>query len=176
MRGCRLFICLVAVMLVVGCEAKTRYGVLNFFFDGVPNPEEKTMQIAEDKKNEQEGSLEKMRNFREHAPYAAKQCQSCHLRGSNKLLKPAEQLCLDCHQIDLKKRWVHGPVASGGCKMCHDPHKSMYPFLLVAEPKDFCLYCHDEKIIFAQEAHREMTAQCTMCHDAHSSDQEHMLK
>ena len=159
--------------LSYGCEGKTRYQVLSFFFDGVPPPGEVTQ---EGKKEVTKVAAQAQSTYREHGPYAAKLCNGCHERGSNKLLLPIEDLCFQCHTLNIRKKYIHGPLASGGCKICHSPHGSIYPFLLISEPKRFCLHCHSQNDILKREVHRETDEQCTVCHDAHSSDNAYLLK
>jgi predicted CXXCH cytochrome family protein len=162
------------ITLAYGCEGKSSYKVLSFFFDGVPLPGETNKAGA--KKEDPTAAANKKEIYREHGPYAAKQCEGCHVRGSNKLLFPIEELCLRCHAMNISKQYIHGPLASGGCKICHEPHGSRYPFLLVAEANVFCLYCHNKNDILKREVHKGMEEQCTVCHDAHSSDKQYLLK
>jgi predicted CXXCH cytochrome family protein len=166
---------LVAVLGIYGCAPKTRYKVLGFFFDGVPNPE----MAVKKKTGEQEDKTASMRavTYRMHGPYASRQCNGCHTPGSNVLILPPEKLCFRCHVLDLSKKYVHGPVAAGGCLMCHDPHGSAYPYFLNSDPATFCLRCHNKKDIFKNKAHKAIDGeQCTSCHDAHSSNKEFLLK
>jgi len=168
---------LLGLWLVYGCAPKTQaqYRVLSFLFDGVPNPEAIKAEQAE-KGKRSDAVKEKRSKFAEHGPFAAKQCNGCHQRGTNALVAPLEELCFRCHQLDLKKGWTHGPVASGGCRECHNPHSSGYPFLLLAKPSEFCYYCHDKKDVLRAAVHKDMTLECTACHDAHSADNRFLLK
>jgi predicted CXXCH cytochrome family protein len=159
-----------------GCDATTRYRALRFFFDGVPAQEEK--KAAGIRKTEA-GEIPRGTagpTSSRHAPYAAKKCDSCHQRSTNVLIAPIDELCFRCHEFRSGKRWVHGPLASGGCRVCHEPHSSRYPFLLVSDSESFCLYCHDEKAVAANEAHKGAATKCTTCHDAHMSDSRFLLK
>jgi predicted CXXCH cytochrome family protein len=167
---------MIIAVFLHGCAANTRYKVLSFFFDGVPSPEETAGEAGKaGKKNRAETASERP-GYLEHGPYAAKQCNGCHVRASNRLVLPIEELCFKCHSLDIRKRYLHGPLASGGCNVCHDPHGSMYPFLLVAESREFCLTCHDANSIAKRNVHKGDKAQCTKCHDAHSSDKMYLLK
>jgi len=169
-----IFACVVATALLFGCNTPKTHGVLTFFFDGVPEPGK--APDAPGRKAEGETVLPAAPRYREHGPYAAKECQACHMKTTSNLILPIGELCFKCHSLDVKKKYVHGPIPSGGCNVCHDPHGSLYPFLLVSEPKEFCLYCHDRNAIAKNDAHKGMETQCTMCHDAHSSDEEYLLK
>lgn len=159
-----------------GCAPQTRYKVLSFFFDGVPNPE-MIAKKQEALKKEDVMSRARAVTYRMHGPYASRHCEGCHTPGSNVLRLPRNKLCFRCHTLDLSKKYVHGPVAAGGCLMCHDPHGSAYPYFLIADPATFCLHCHNRKDIMKNKAHKEIEGkQCTQCHDAHSSNKKYMLK
>jgi predicted CXXCH cytochrome family protein len=89
---------------------------------------------------------------------------------------PVEELCTYCHTIQLNKKMLHGPLAAGGCRVCHSPHGSPYKYFLVSEPREFCLHCHHKKDIEKNEVHTDVEAECTACHDAHASDNAFLLK
>lgn len=177
-----IFLSVVCLVWVAGCAssgvADIKYKVLSFFFDGVPAPvkpgqNEQGTQGAQDKGAGQP----ELGRYAEHGPFAAKLCRACHQQGTNDLVMPIEELCINCHSLNIKKRYVHGPVASGNCKICHEPHGSAYRFFLVDEPKKFCFYCHKTKDVLKREVHKSSTEmQCTECHNAHASDAEFLLK
>jgi predicted CXXCH cytochrome family protein len=156
--------------------AETRYKVLSFFFDGVPPP-----GAAKDAENNKPGKGQKsdvVSSFKPHGPYAAKLCNACHESGSNKLIQPIEELCLYCHSqvLSQAKKRLHGPLATGGCTICHSAHGSQYPYFLLDESKKFCYHCHNEKDVLRREVHNKTGEQCTSCHSAHSSNKEFLLK
>jgi predicted CXXCH cytochrome family protein len=163
-------------VLSMGCNAESRYRVLSVFFDGVPVP-----QMTERGEGEtappSTTSQPRRVGYREHGPYAARLCNACHESGtSNLLVAPREQLCFRCHELKLDRKYIHGPLASGGCLACHDPHSSQYRFFLLAESDDFCLRCHDRGAIAKNKAHAGIAGECTACHDAHMSDKRYLLK
>jgi predicted CXXCH cytochrome family protein len=162
------------VAFLAGCEARTRYRVLSFFFDGVPDPDKVAALAAAAGKDAGEKKARPI--YRSHGPYEAKMCEACHQRGTNTLSLPMEELCFKCHTLDIRKKYLHGPVAVGGCRVCHEPHGSGRLFLLVSEPQKFCFHCHDEKMVSGNEAHKGVDAPCTTCHDAHSSENRFLLK
>jgi len=166
-------------LVLGGCDPQTRYRTLSFFFDGVPEPVERQKEPAPGINTAPErtarAGAEKPRSF-QHGPYGAKLCDACHVRNSNSLVMPLEELCAYCHVFDLSGRKIHGPLASGGCTVCHDPHESQNPKVLVANAREFCLYCHERKDLMKQDVHRDPERECTICHDAHSSQNSYLLK
>ncbi len=168
----------VAVLMVFGCSPKARYNTLSFFFDGVPEPVEMRASASgggEPVDTPANGAGE--HRAINHGPYAAKLCEACHLPGGGKLILPVEDLCLNCHVLNLQTKHIHGPVSSGGCRVCHHPHGSGKPYLLVAEPTTFCFYCHDPNEVGTRDIHRNAKGvQCTTCHNPHGSDNQYLLK
>lgn len=161
------------VALALGCSYKT----LKFFFDGVPEPQKKKQAVRAGATAPENAGTAVRAAYYEHAPYAARECDSCHDRNrTNALVTSKEQLCFNCHDLQLNQKYVHGPIASGGCLVCHDPHSSRYAFLLVSEPSTFCFHCHDPNAIPKDEPHTRTDVQCTLCHDAHMSDKKYLLK
>lgn len=173
------FVLITALLVCAGCSPSTRYKVLSFFFDGVPMPEERIIENSIDKRQDKEQKnkkKEERRFFGEHGPFAAKMCEGCHRRGSNELIFPIEQLCLHCHNLQIEKKWVHGPIVAGGCRICHEPHGSGQPYLLVSESEKFCFHCHSERSVLKNPVHEGINMKCTECHDAHASDNEYLLR
>jgi predicted CXXCH cytochrome family protein len=89
---------------------------------------------------------------------------------------PRDQICFRCHEIALDRQHVHGPIASGGCLVCHDPHGSGNRALLVSASDSFCFDCHDRGVVQAIAGHEGTEEGCTDCHDAHASDSQSLLK
>lgn len=76
-------------------------------------------------------------------------CSECHNThgtvGEGLLSKPTiNQTCYTCHA---EKRgpflWEHAPVAEE-CTLCHTPHGSVHPALLVKRPPLLCQQCHSQ--------------------------------
>jgi len=158
----------------LSCTTAKGHRILELFFDGVPPL---TAPAAAPRPGGPSASAAPDFRVREHGPYAAKLCDACHETGrSNALVVPAEQLCVRCHTLDLRKRYIHGPLLAGGCLLCHDPHESRYPYLLVSDSSTFCVRCHDRSALRAVEGHGEGAPSCTTCHEAHGSDRRFLLK
>jgi len=167
----------ILMILFAGCSATTRHHVLSVFFDGVPDPNARRDQQAGEPATSTAPQASKRPGLREHGPYAARLCQACHKAGAtNALVASADELCFRCHELRVDRPYVHGPVASGGCLVCHDPHSSRFTYLLVSESDTFCLRCHDAAAIAGVAAHAGSESQCTTCHDAHGGDTRYLLK
>jgi predicted CXXCH cytochrome family protein len=101
-------------------------------------------------------------------------CHSAHYSEEKGLLHSDEiSTCLRCHDKDnlgtpplrnikkelAGKKYLHGPLAAGECKACHDPHGSddyrmlrgSYPATLYAPYKEgiygACLNCHEKNLL-----------------------------
>lgn len=181
-----------AVIMIIGCSrryliqdeggnvlgtADQMYRVLSFFFDDVPPPSKPGEGTEENGgKAAPERKAPDKTLSTEHGPYAAKMCEGCHLRGGNRLVAPVEELCYYCHTFRTDKRMIHGPLASGGCRVCHEPHSSGYRYLLTSRSGEFCFDCHNRDDIVSREIHRDVTGGCTTCHDPHMSDNDFLLR
>ena len=158
-----------------GDEPPLTYRILSFFFEGVPYPYKETgKDMAGAKKP---GEKKEKLEYRTHGPFDAKLCDACHIPAEgNKLIMPVEKLCLNCHVLNLKAKKVHGPLFVGGCRICHDPHGSVYRFYLVSDSTKFCFHCHNKKDIDKREVHRDTDKGCTDCHNPHFADNEFLLR
>jgi len=121
-----------------------------------------------------------------HFPSSSLLCRTCHQLGNdaNKLVVPTgkvEGLCFACHLNKVK--WtsmshIHGPVGTGDCTICHDPHGSGSAFQLWADGKGkLCVVCHDGMKKFIDGGaknlvvHGIMNAQgCGACHSPHATN------
>jgi predicted CXXCH cytochrome family protein len=140
-----------------------------------------------------------------HGPYAANACYLCHetsasggLRGfgkiqeakssfakagevSGKLVEPLGELCSMCHESkDPAKAydaglWVHGPVSTGNCVLCHAPHSGPEQYMLEKTADALCVDCHEEGTIFNQSEHKDRY-DCMSCHNAHLGKDSRLLK
>ena len=167
----------VLAALALGCDVTARQKALTTFFDGVPPPKAAKAPPATVPAVDTGGPASRQVGYREHGPYAAKLCSACHdAAATNALVVPKDELCFRCHDLKQTAKYVHGPLASGGCLTCHDPHGSPFGFLLVSESDGFCLSCHDRAAIERIAGHDDPKANCTKCHDAHGSDKNYMPK
>jgi predicted CXXCH cytochrome family protein len=147
-------------------------------------------------------------------------CHSAHYSKATRLLSSDEvSVCLSCHGRDdvgkppLKniktqiegKKYLHGPIAKGSCKACHDPHGSdyfrmlpgPYPAELYVPYQDgiygACLKCHEKNLLRFQETTlytgfrngkrnlhyvhvvNRKGRSCRVCHEPHASDLEKLI-
>ena len=101
-----------------------------------------------------------------HAPVNTERgCASCHSpHASNtpKLLSnTGKELCLGCHRNLIRKNMtvLHGPIQTGMCTACHDPHGAKEANLLIKQfPADIyvpytdqqfelCFSCHNRDLL-----------------------------
>lgn len=112
-------------------------------------------------------------------PGSCGKCHAAHTSKAKRLLPSGEkELCLSCHNTDTLgtpplanikkelegKKYVHGPIMTGKCTGCHDPHGSNgfrlltgpYPATLYAPYTegmyDFCLKCHNKSLLRFSES------------------------
>lgn len=83
-----------------------------------------------------------------HAAAKDGDCSGCHVSddGDHPFHLTAEsvgKVCEGCHGDPAEgRRVVHGPVASGACTACHDPHSSRQSSLLRRAGNELCEECH----------------------------------
>ena len=106
-----------------------------------------------------------------------KKSMACHPndRKGHTVPHPVDALCYRCHKRLDTKKYVHGPLGSGECTSCHDPHGSPNRALAIASPEALCPTCHDQA---SSKRHMKQSrgAGCAACHDPHSSDRNFLLK
>ncbi len=164
---------LLILIILVSCSPETKYGVLSFFFDGVPDPHktEKTKDSANVSKPEKElVAKNAIKTLVMHPPYEEKACDGCHqMNNSYKLKSKQPDLCYTCHEsFESKFKVVHGPVASGYCTECHSPHSSDFKKLLVSDNQKLCFKCHQQSDVLSNDVHSGIgDTKCWDCHNPH---------
>lgn len=110
-----------------------------------------------------------------HKP--VEKCAECHGAGGKGYSVGAakDKVCYRCHGRMDRKKMVHGPMGSGECTACHDPHGSGNRAFTVARPDLLCVSCHDQKASAGHIAKSRGKA-CTACHEPHSSDKVFLLR
>jgi len=106
-----------------------------------------------------------------------KKCADCHPGAPRDfhVARPVDALCYRCHDRMDTKKLVHGPLGSGDCTTCHDPHGSPYRALTVASPDVLCNRCHDQASS-AKHMRESKAKGCVTCHEPHSSSKAFLRK
>lgn len=203
LRGSVLAVVVLAVIIgILGCDPKTKYKVLTFFFDGVPplpgmpgygmepiigpdglvidfdDPRAQAF-LARDRARQAkaEDNAGEVISF-SHPPYTTRKCMACHDKNKS-FSAVTTETCQSCHKAYYDTQWndwVHGPVALGKCSMCHLPHTSKYRGLLNKSARDLCFSCHNEARTLARPHHVEAAFKpCSTCHDPHFTGNRHLL-
>ena len=137
-------------------------------------------------------------------------CEACHepvARGRHgfSLSADPEALCGECHGAVAEGLLQHAPVAEGDCLVCHDPHASDNPALLVgpypvslyaefASDGFFCFDCHDERgftearnsvgtafsngdlNLHYRHVNRPKGRTCRLCHEHHGARRQALIR
>jgi predicted CXXCH cytochrome family protein len=175
---------MVMFLLLASCDEAERHKALTFFFDGVPPLRAETSGAqASGLKDNRAADKTPAGLWHIHEP--VKNCTLCHgeLRraGSGRkvqLVAEVPQLCYTCHkEYSALETWVHGPVATGNCLLCHEPHKTQNEFLLRKPVPGLCYQCHEEQAIRLIKNHAEESyARCIDCHEGHAGTARGLLR
>jgi len=172
------------LLLLASCDEVERHRMLTFFFDGVP-PLQTEASKAEplNLKPGKASDIAPTGGWHIHPP--VKNCTDCHgeqrrMTSSRKveLVADVPQLCYKCHtDYATLEGWVHGPVATGNCLLCHEPHKTKPEFLLRKPVPELCYQCHELGAIRVLKGHAEESyTRCTDCHDGHAGATRSLLR
>jgi len=176
-----------AVGLVVtsACTYRpTRYRVMRFFFDGVPEPGV-VRQIGYAPSSEAARfEVERQHAVADvtmyaHTPYRENRCGGCHSAETGELVRSLERgLCLNCHaSLIADVKYAHGPAAVYGCTLCHHYHTARYKYNLLRPPNETCLRCHMKEDLTTGPYHEGIDQQtCTNCHNPHGGNDRFFLK
>ncbi len=175
---------MVMFLLLASCDEVERHKALTFFFDGVPPLRTETPEAqAAGLKENRTADKAPTGLWRSHEP--VKNCTVCHgeqrrAGAARKVQLVAEvpQLCYNCHkEYSTLQAWVHGPVATGNCLLCHEPHRAKNESLLRKPVPDLCYQCHEEQAIRQIRNHAEASyARCIDCHEGHASAARGLLR
>jgi predicted CXXCH cytochrome family protein len=175
---------MVAFLLLASCDEVESHKMLTFFFDGVPPLRSEISatpsSVAKDSKMVANAPTTV---WSIHEP--VKDCTQCHgsraqrgFSGKVQLVAEVPQLCYRCHkEFSTLEGWVHGPVATGACLLCHEPHKTKTEALLRKPVPDLCLQCHDTQAVRAVKGHADPSyTHCTDCHEGHAGATRNLLR
>jgi predicted CXXCH cytochrome family protein len=156
---------------------------MTFFFDGVPPLPGERSEFGPLDSNEP-GTIGRLATGGWYVHEPLKDCTQCHASRRRarfsrevQLVAEAPQLCYQCHaEYATLSGWVHGPVVTGECLFCHEPHKTKTPFLLTNPVPDLCYRCHDPEALGLIPNHAETAyAQCLDCHAGHAGATRYLL-
>lgn len=142
-----------------------------------------TMQTARNLNSETPAADDPDATWGMHKPL--KSCAPCHGGESDQatsdnphLIAPVPELCGLCHKEYVAMTgWVHGPVATGNCMLCHEPHKSKNQSLLNGPMPELCYRCHEPDVLKLVAGHSgESYTSCNNCHEGHTSPGRMLLK
>lgn len=128
---------------------------------------------------------EGFRPYYTHFPVAREeQCQDCHeLKREpfsyKKMIPSATCVSSQCHSKMGQANFVHGPVGSGTCIACHNPHGSSFKGMITRPGAKGCYICHEteEEEFKGKSVHAPVSeGVCTDCHDPHQSPLRYQLK
>lgn len=185
------------VALLAGLTACTasRYEVLSFFFDDVPDPNApppKQVQDVQPRNLPVRPVAPPTTSVHMHEPYAQRRCDACHKGGStaakrssgafainsmSELLMPADKLCATCHKPS-QAAFQHAPALLGDCSRCHTAHSSRFPHLLLQEKSAaLCAPCHKPEDMPTRDLHATYGSRdCAECHDPHAAERRYLLR
>jgi predicted CXXCH cytochrome family protein len=114
-------------------------------------------------------------------------CEFCHASNGEKhpgkkkgfeFKSTYPDMCTMCHDSKNTMSSVHSPVEEGDCSVCHDPHSSSHPSLILDLFSDnACLDCHYVETEFAESVHGPvMEGNCQECHDPHQTNHSFQLR
>ena len=106
-------------------------------------------------------------------------CGNCH--NTNSQNKVSESECTTCHKEFEKQKYVHSPVSSNDCLVCHqDRTKGFTPIYSHDEENQTCFACHDNvqtDVSQKQFVHAPLVGeQCSICHSPHASSNPSQLR
>jgi len=120
-----------------------------------------------------------------HSPLEKEElCQDCHnLKGEpvsyKKMIPSATCTSAQCHSQIGKGKFVHGPVGSGTCIACHNPHGTPFKSIVTRPGGEGCYICHDAQAdeFKGKVIHSPVSeGGCSDCHDPHQSSLKFQLK
>ncbi len=175
---------LMMVLVWAGCDESERHKTMTFFFDGVPLLQGEATGTGPFDPN----AIGESRSFTTGGWYVhepLQDCTQCHVSQRRarfsrqvQLIADVPELCYRCHEEQASQRgWVHGPVATGDCLLCHGPHKTKNAFLLTKPAPELCHQCHEPETVGLIENHTESTySNCIGCHEGHAGASTSLLR
>ena len=179
------FLLFTSLLILTGCDKYARYRALNFFFDGVPHPDEPqkkeepaSVETAKTEKPKRGDLAPETPRYKHPAAEAKDDCSFCH-GPMNQMGLPPKDMCLKCHEhLKENRPFMHGPAVVD-CIVCHNVHESQTKTLLRKIGNPLCFDCHEKEGVQKAEAHNELKEEelvCLSCHDPHGGKDKFFLK
>ena len=158
----RVFAVIIVITAMAGCDRYTKHDVLNFFFTGVPSPEEEEKAAAEKAKAQQAAAkkqepIEKPVRF-SHPLWSAGRCKECHQSTASFSVPGVPKRPPTVFQKGMEP-----------------------PGPLVVPRQELCIRCHkDKSAVTAKEKglwlhNTPAKGECQKCHDPHQSEHRYQL-
>ncbi len=87
--------------------------------------------------------------------------------------------CKKCHDMGKGKKYVHMPIRTNACSVCHNIFTKTKGLLRVKKDVKMCIMCHNQKrkmIRTGKNIHPPVKRDCTNCHDPHAGNIRFRLK
>jgi predicted CXXCH cytochrome family protein len=98
---------------------------------------------------------------------------------ARELVSDEKELCGVCHSDvghEKGRKFVHTPVRTGECALCHSPHASGNARLLLKSTDRLCADCHDLGLAKKKAVHTPVkNGECMRCHAPHSAVEKNNL-
>ncbi len=175
------FVFILVCIQMFQCAPPARTKILSFFFDGVERESRSGGFVADSAASEEKAGqaiTDQGAKMYVHAVYQERNCSACHdPEASYALLEDPPDLCYNCHENYSEAfEYVHMPVQTGECLLCHSAHSSRHEALLTASEQELCFQCHDESELLEKEPHSEIgETVCSTCHNPHGGADETMM-
>lgn len=106
-------------------------------------------------------------------------CVECHdPHGGGSMFLKEGVTCFKCHDsFNQQYAYLHGPVASNYCTVCHVSHSAKVEGNLKSKDRMLCLYCHSEVLVMRNEVHEGTESfSCLECHNPHGGGDKFILR
>jgi predicted CXXCH cytochrome family protein len=86
-----------------------------------------------------------------------------------------------CHRGVTDARYIHGPIATGSCEICHQVKsvaEGKHPTLVTEVTAERCYFCHEEARHQKEYKYRHFLVEkgdCVSCHDPHGANNRFLL-
>ena len=85
-------------------------------------------------------------------------------------------ICVQCHSNRVTSRYLHGPIGTGSCLDCHEPHGAANPMMLAEKNEKVCYHCREQEAedTFIHDPVKK--GNCVKCHNPHGSEEKFFMR